>query len=93
MGNRRNGKFGRDALAVNDLVKAEDFAKQILAIMFDPLGVNLLADVYIKKLEIDRDNKDKIQAIKDYNFIIGYEMSEDRKARINELRAEIENSN
>lgn len=83
-------KLGRNALDAGDLEKSEDYAKQILAIMFRREGADLLADVYIKKLEMDRDNKDKTQAIKDYNFITGYQLTPEKLERINQLRAEIE---
>lgn len=83
-------KLGRDALNVNDLAKAEDYAKQILAIMYQAEGVNLLADVYIKKLEEDLAAKNLEQGMKDYNFIVGYQISEDKLARIEELRKKLE---
>jgi len=81
-------KYGRNAFEAGDLVKAEDYAKQILAMLYRPEGANLLGDIYIKKLEADIAAKNKTQAILDYNFISQYQLTEDRTKRINELRIE-----
>jgi len=79
-------KIGRDAYSQNDLVKAEDNAMKILQMMFRPEGSNLLADVYIKKIENNLAQGNKVAAASDMNFIWDYEISQDRRDRLNQLK-------
>lgn len=84
-------KFGKDAMNTGDLIKAEDYAKQLLAIMYTKEAANLLADIYIKKIEQNIAEKNKEEAEKNLRFITsGYELSQDRIDRINQLKLEIE---
>ncbi len=82
-------KLGRDALNQNDLTKAEEYAMKILQMMFRPEGANLLADAYIKKTEADIQKGDKAAALNDLNYIWDYEISQDRRDKLTELRDSI----
>src|SRR3989338_4946465 len=83
-------KLGRDALQVGDLAKAEDYAKQILTIMYDAQGANLLADVYFKKLEADIAAKNKEQAVNDLNFIAQYQLTAEKQTVLNQLKLQVD---
>ena len=75
-------KYGRQAFAKSDLVAAEGFAIDILKMMFRPEGTNLLADVYIKKIEIALASGDKSTARSAYDYIKDYEISPDRRTKL-----------
>ncbi|MFZ2390803.1 MAG: hypothetical protein WAW15_03225 [Minisyncoccales bacterium] len=79
-------KIGRDAYIQNDLVKAEEYAMKILQMMFRLEGSDLLADVYIKKIEDNLAKEDKMAAANNLNFIWDYEVSQDRRDRLTELK-------
>jgi len=79
-------KFGRDAFNANDLIMAEDYAMKILQMMFRPEGADLLADIYIKKAEADIQKGDKAAALNNINYIWDYEISQDRRDKLTELK-------
>lgn len=83
-------KFGRDAFNVGDLVTAEKRALDILTMGFRLEGTNLLADVYIKKIENDITAKDKNSALNDYKFIKDFEVGDDRRAKLDSLYQQIQ---
>lgn len=83
-------KFGRDAFNVGDLVTAEKRALDILTMGFRLEGTNLLADVYIKKIESDIEAKDKNKALSDYKFIKDFEVGEDRRTKLDSLYQQIQ---
>lgn len=82
-------KIGRDAFNQNDLAKAEDNAMKILQMTYRPEGANLLADVYIKKIENNIASGDKNSAISNLNYVWDFEVSQDRRDRLNELKTEL----
>lgn len=82
-------KLGRDAFNQNDLAKAEEYAMKILQMTFRPEGANLLADIYIKKVEADIEKGDKAAALNNLNEIFDYEISQDRRDKLVELRDSI----
>ncbi len=84
-------KTGRMALEKNDLAGAEEKALTILKMTFRLEGTNLLADVYIKKIEADIAAKNKVQATADYNYIKDFETSQDRRDKLNSLFVKINN--
>lgn len=79
-------KIGRDAYNQNDLIKAEEYAMKILQMMFRLEGSDLLADVYIKKIEGNLTQGDKMAAANNLNFIWDYEVSQDRRDKLIELK-------
>lgn len=83
-------KIGRNALNQNDLAKAEEYATKILQMMYRPEGVNLLADVYIKKIETSLVAGDKKSAFKNLNYIWDFEVSQDRRDKLTQLKNQIE---
>ncbi len=83
-------KLGRLALEKGDLDTAQTHALTILQIMFRTEGANLLADVYIKKLEADIKTRNRSKANADYIFIKDYEVSADRMDKLNQLKAQID---
>jgi len=64
---------------------AEDYANTILKMTFRPEGANLLADVYMKKIEESLQTGNVQEAQAAYLYIKDFEVSEDRRARLNEL--------
>lgn len=83
-------KYGRNALNAGDLKTAENYAMQILQMMFRPEGANLLADVYISKIRTNIKDGNTNLAKQNLDFISGFEASQDRRDRLNELKTEIE---
>ena len=83
-------KYGRQALAENNLETAEDFASQILQMMYRPEGANLLADIYFQKIENNFEQRDKQTALNNFNFIRDYEISDDRRELLIELAKQID---
>ena len=65
----------------------------ILQMMYRPEGANLLADIYIKKIEINLAKGDKVSATNNLNYVWDYEVSEDRRDRLNELKQTIQGNN
>jgi hypothetical protein len=82
-------KIGRDAYNQNDLTKAEENAMNILKMMFRLEGSDLLADVYIKKIESNLAQGNKVAAASNMDFIWDYEVSQDRRDKLNELKQTI----
>ena len=82
-------KLGRAALAKGDLASAQYYALTILQMSFRLEGSNLLADVYIKKIQADLEAKNKSQALADYNYVKDFEVSADRTDKLNQLKAQI----
>jgi hypothetical protein len=82
-------KYGRNAFNAGDLKTAEDYANQILQIMYRPEGANLLADIYIMKIKDNiKDNKIDL-ARQNLNFISGFDVSKDRVDTLNNLRSQL----
>lgn len=84
-------KLGRIALEKGDLAGAEENALTILKMMFRPEGANLLADVYIRKINADISAKDKTKAESDLNYIWDFEASQDRRDTLTDLKNKINN--
>ncbi|OPZ92268.1 MAG: hypothetical protein BWY74_01664 [Firmicutes bacterium ADurb.Bin419] len=82
-------RMGRDAFEIGDLATAEDIALKILQMMYRPEGANLLADVYIKKIENDIEKEDLNSARNNLYFIWDYEVSDDRREKLEEIRDSI----
>lgn len=78
-------RMGRIALEKGDLAAAQQRAMDILQMMYRPEGANLLADVYIKKIEESLAASNKIQAQSYYTYIKDFEASADRRAKLDEL--------
>jgi len=78
-------KLGRQALEAGDLAGAEKLATAILLMTFRPEGANLLADVYIQKIEESLRAGNLQEALNQYAFIKDFEISADRAARLQEL--------
>lgn len=82
-------KLGRAAFSQNDLAKAEYYANAILQMMYRPEGANLLADVYIAKIEANIVAGDKTAAQNNLKYIRDYEVSQDRRDKLNQLSSQI----
>jgi len=82
-------KMGRDAYNANDLVNAEKYAMDILQMMYRPEGANLLADVYIKKIEDNLLKGDKASAEYNIWYVWDYEVDQDRRDKLTELKQTI----
>lgn len=82
-------KLGRMALEQNDLQSAENYATAILKMTFRPEGANLLADVYIQKIEESLKAGNLEDAQNQYTFIKDFEVSNDRRTRLEELKSQI----
>ncbi len=82
-------KYGRNALNAGDLVKAESYANQILQMMYRPEGANLMADIYIAKIEQNiKDGKLEL-AKQNLGFIWGFEVSQDRADKFEALKKQL----
>lgn len=83
-------KLGTDAFAADDLAKAEEFAKQIMAIEFRPEGVNLMAKINIRQAtnEIENGNNEKAKQI----LLLAKDMDIDEglRTQINDLIKKLE---
>lgn len=82
--------LGRAALAKGDLATAQTDALAILKMTFRLEGTNLLADIYIQKIQVDVAAQNKTQATTDYNYIKDFEVSADRTSKLNQLKVEID---
>lgn len=82
-------KYGRNALDADDLVKAEDYAMQILQMMFRPEGANLMADIYIKKINANITAGDTEMAKNNLGYIWDYEVSADRRETLTALKSQL----
>ena len=58
---------------------------------FRPEGANLLADVYIEKIEGSLADNNKTQAQEFLNYIWDFEVSENRREQLVELRRTTQN--
>lgn len=82
-------KYGRNAFNSGDLQTAENYANQILRMMFRLEGSNLLADVYITKIKDNiKDNKIDL-AKQNLGFIWDYEVSADRRTILTNLKTQL----
>ena len=82
-------KYRRNFLKAGDLVKAEEYANKILQMMYRPEGANLMADIYIAKIEQNiKDGKTDL-AKQNLGFIWGFEVSADRAAKFEALKAQL----
>lgn len=82
-------KLGREAFEQGNLEKAEEFAMRILQMMYRPEGANLLADIYIQKIEASLVANDKTSALNNLNYIWDYEISQNRRDKLVELKEQI----
>lgn len=82
-------KLGRQALKENDFEGAKEYALTILRMTFRPEGANLLADVYIKKIEGSIEAQNKTEAEEFLNYIWDFEVSEERREQLIELKEEM----
>lgn len=82
-------KLGRLALQKNDLAEAEKQALAILSMMYRIEGADLLGDIYIKKIRDALTKKDKKSAQDALAFIWDYEVSQDRRKILNDLKDQI----
>ncbi|MCX6706460.1 MAG: hypothetical protein NTV24_05190 [Candidatus Woesebacteria bacterium] len=82
-------KYGRDAYNAGDLKTAESYAMQILQMMYRPEGANLLADVYISKINTNIKNCETAMAKNNLAFIWDYEISQDRRDTLTSLKKQL----
>ena len=82
-------KYGRNGFENGDLVTAENYANQILQMMFRPEGANLLADVYISKIKTNLAGGNVNLAKQNLGFIWDYEISADRRATLDDLKKQL----
>lgn len=82
-------KLGRLALQKNNLAEAEKQALAILSMMYRIEGADLLGDIYIKKIRDALTKKDKKSAQDALAFIWDYEVSQDRRKILNDLKDQI----
>lgn len=82
-------KYGRNAFNSGDLVQAEKYANIILQMMYRPEGANLLADVYISKIETNIKNDNIDMAKQNLSFIWDYEVDAGRRDVLNEFKKQI----
>lgn len=81
--------LGKKALAERDYAKAEEYAMRILQITYRLEGVNLLADIYIEKIRSKLKVGKKEEAIADLNYILDFQISEDKKEILEALAIEL----
>ena len=82
-------KYGRNAFNAGDLKIAEDYANQILKMMYRPEGANLMADIYISKIKTNINNQDLNSAKNNLGYIWDYEVSADRRATLEDLKKQL----
>lgn len=82
-------KYGRNAFGVGDLSTAENYANQILQMMFRPEGTNLLADIYISKINTNIKDGNITLAKQNLGFIWDYEVSADRRTILTDLKTQL----
>jgi len=83
--------MGRDAFKKGDLVTAEADANKILQMMFRTEGTNLLADVYIQKIQTNLKDNNIALAKQNLGFIWDYEVSQDRRDTLTSLKTQLGN--
>lgn len=81
--------LGRAAIKNNDIQRAEEYAMTILQMTYRLEGANLLADLYIKKIEKSINENNSNKAARDLDYILGFEISQDRKDKLNSLKKKI----
>lgn len=77
-------RLGRDAFAAGDLASAEKHALAMLGMEFRPEGANLMADIYLKRIDAALAKGDKAGAQAAYEEIKDYEVSTDRRKALDE---------
>ncbi len=82
-------KYGRNAFDAGDLQTAEDYANQILQMMYRPEGANLMADIYIAKINIDIEEGNIELAKQNLGFVWDYEVSEARRDTLTDLKTQL----
>lgn len=82
-------KYGRNAFNGGDLQTAENYANQILQMMFRPEGANLLADIYISKINTNIKDGNTTLAKQNLGFIWDYEVSVDRRTTLTNLKTQL----
>ena len=82
-------KYGRNAFNIGDLQTAENYANQILQMMFRPEGANLMADIYISKINTNIKDGNTTLAKQNLGYIWDYEVSADRRTTLTNLKAQL----
>lgn len=82
-------KYGRNALSGGDLQTAENYANQILQMMYRPEGANLLADVYISKIKTNIKDGNTVLAKQNLDFVWDYEVSQDRRDTLTSFKKQL----
>lgn len=82
-------KYGRNAFESGDFATAENYANQILQMMYRPEGANLLADVYISKIKMNIKDSNMNLAKQNLGFIWDYEVSTDRRIILDDFRKQL----
>jgi hypothetical protein len=82
--------LGRAAFTKGDVGKAEEYARTILRIEYRPEGANLLADIYIKKIETMLAQEDMSGALELYEEIQAYQVGTDQKTRLDALAVKLQ---
>ena len=82
-------KYGRNALDAGDLVTAEDYAMQILQMMFRPEGANLMADIYISKVNTNIKEGNTELAKQNLGYIWAYEVDQARRDTLTKLKTDL----
>lgn len=80
-------KMGRNAFDKGDLKTAEEQALKMQTIMFRPEAIDLLADIYAKKINDAMAKNDLVGAKAAYSFISDYELPKEKKAVLDALNA------
>ena len=82
-------KYGRNAFDAGDPQTAENYANQILQMMFRPEGTNLMADIYISRIKTNIKDGNTELAKQNLGFIWDYEVSQGRRDTLNELKKQL----
>ncbi|MFZ2205718.1 MAG: hypothetical protein WAV23_03955 [Minisyncoccia bacterium] len=82
-------KYGRNAFDIGYLTIAEEYANKILQMTFRLEGTNLLADVYISKINTNIKEGNTDLAKQNLGFIWDYEVGADRRTTLTELKAQL----
>ncbi|HLD20053.1 MAG TPA: hypothetical protein VJB93_02300 [Patescibacteria group bacterium] len=81
--------LGKQAFAEGNAQLAESYAMQMLTIQYRPEGTNLLADIYIQKIEKALKEGGTEKALQAYLAIKDYEISQDRRDKLNQLARQL----
>ncbi len=81
--------LGKQAFAEGNAQLAESYAMQMLTIQYRPEGANLLADIYIQRIEKALKEGSKEKAVQAYLTIKDYEVSQDRRDKLNQLARQL----